>query len=84
MTFKHCVYDNSRSNVTLHVARGLAKKITHVVITLDLSDTYTVEFIKVGRGAKMLDVKKVAEFSGVYADSLRSIVERTTGFALSL
>jgi hypothetical protein len=49
-------------------------------IQLDASDTYTVQFWKIGRGA----CKLVHEVSGVYVDSLHQTIERHTGLYTSL
>lgn len=57
-----------------------AGKVTHVRVTLDPSDTYTVDFLAV-RGAK---VKTLQEYSVVYADNLRDVFARVTGMAVSL
>ena len=51
-----------------------------VVVTLDASDTYTVQLFKV-RG---LASRMVVENSGVYNDGLRQVIEGMTGLALSL
>jgi hypothetical protein len=55
-----------------------SKAVNKVRVTLDLSDTYTVEFFKIGR-APRFDVKVVAEVEGVYFDQLHEIIERHTG-----
>ena len=60
-----------------------AKRVTHIRVTLDATDTYTVEFIRVGR-APMFKTTPVADFSGVYADQLHAIIEANTGLYLSL
>ena len=53
-----------------------------VKITLDPSDTYTMEFGKItSRGMKY---QKTKEIEGVYNDQLRSIFEKETGLYLSL
>jgi hypothetical protein len=57
-----------------------AGKVNKVRVTLDASDTYTVEFYKV-RG---VDVAKRASHSGVYFDQLRAIFEAETGLRTSL
>ena len=51
-----------------------------VVVTLDASDTYTVQLFKV-RG---LASRMVVENSGVYNDGLRQVIEGMTGLDLSL
>ncbi len=56
------------------------KGINHVEIKLDPSDTYTVTFRKI-RGT---DVKEIAKISDVYCDTLRGVIESTTGLYLSL
>lgn len=55
-------------------------KVTHIRVTLDPSDTYTVAFIRV-RGRK---VTELASEEGVYADSLNRVIASNTGLALSL
>lgn len=55
-------------------------KATHVKITLDPSDTYTVEFTKV----RKFNVTPVASVSCVYADQLHKIIESNTGLYLSI
>lgn len=57
-----------------------AKKVTHVRVVLDPSDTYTVTFYKC-RGAS---IKELAAQSLVYADQLRKVIETHTGLYLSL
>lgn len=51
-----------------------------VVIRLDPSDTYTVEFWSV-RGAK---TRKVSEYHDIYNDSLRNLFESETGLRTSM
>jgi hypothetical protein len=57
-----------------------AKGVTHVTVTLDPTDTYTVKFDRVRKYV----AKPVAEVEGVYVDSLRSVIESNTGLYLSL
>lgn len=57
------------------------QKVTHLRVTLDASDTYTVETLYV-RGTS--GVRIVESTDGVYCDNLRSVVEKMTGFALTL
>lgn len=70
-----------------------ARKISHVSITLDPSDTYTVRVFKGARESTKLDMKtgefvtrggrKLAgEFSDVYSDALHSTIESATGLYL--
>ena len=49
----------------------LASRKTKIVVTLDPSDTYTVKFVKIGRG---YDIKVVEEMSDVYVDSLNQVI----------
>jgi len=49
-------------------------------VTLDPSDTYTVEFYRVRAGT----VKVVKSYSDIYADSLKGLFESETGLYLSL
>jgi GTP:adenosylcobinamide-phosphate guanylyltransferase len=55
-------------------------RINHVKITLDPSDTYTVEFGRIwGTNYKVLDT-----ISDVYVENLREVFEGRTGLATSL
>jgi hypothetical protein len=58
-----------------------AKKVTHVRVTLDPSDTYSVEFIRVGRNYSVTTLASVAL---VHVEQLRSTIEANTGLYLSL
>ena len=51
-----------------------------VKITLNALDLYDIEFFRI-RGS---NIKPVASFLGVYAESLRGLFEETTGLYLSL
>lgn len=66
-------------SLTFKIGRN-AKRVTHIRVTLDASDTYTVEFIKV----REFEAKTLADFDGVYADMLHSLIEGNTGLYLSL
>jgi len=54
--------------------------ITHVRITLDPTDTYTMLFMKVYRR----DVTNVAEHSGLFADQLQPVFTKETGLRTHL
>ena len=60
-----------------------AKRVTAVVVILDPSDTYTVEFWHQKRMPSG-EMVKLASHSGVYFDMLHAIIEKETGFYLSL
>lgn len=56
------------------------QKVTHIVVTLMLDDTYCVEsYVIRGSTCKLLD-----KVEHVHADSLRGVVESVTGCYLSL
>lgn len=74
------VSENSLSFKHMRAVGSLKHATTHVRITLDPSDTYTVEFIRV-RGCDCIVERMVSD---VYADSLRELFIRTTGLALSI
>lgn len=59
------------------------KRVTHVKISLDFSDTYTVRFLKQKR-APSYEVVTLAEHEGVYVDMLHELISSETGLALSL
>jgi len=54
--------------------------INAVRVTLEPSDTYRVEFLRVRR----LEVKTVAEHTDIYAEDLCPLFERETGLKTSL
>lgn len=58
-------------------ARAAKDGITHVAVTLDASDTYTVQALKYQ--ARKFETTTVAEVSGVYADSLQRVFTGMTG-----
>jgi hypothetical protein len=51
-------------------------------IWLDPSDTYTITFYGPPKAGSMPAIK--AEFTDIYCDQLKSLIERTTGLYLSL
>lgn len=67
-------------SLTMKLGRGAMGGITHLTITLEADDTYTMKFLKV-RGVK---VSTVHESAGVHAGELRRAFEGFTGFATSL
>lgn len=67
------------NGVQFRVGRN-AKRVTHVRITLDPSDTYSVQFHNV-RGH---NVKLLGQFSDIYADMLVELFETETGLYTSL
>ena len=66
--------------LTMKLGKGALNGITHLTVTLDADDTYTVKFQRV-HGCKVTDK---GETSGVYADMLRDLFTTTTGFLTSL
>ena len=72
---------NGGDYLSFKLPRGFAANGVNLVkITLDPSDTYTVETLRI-RGASVVTV---AEASMVYVDSLQNVVESQTGFYLTL
>ena len=62
------------------IGRGAKDGITNVQITLDPSDTYTVQFWRI-HGTHMTLVRSVSD---VYGDSLRTVFTCATGMHTSL
>jgi hypothetical protein len=62
-----------------------AKGVTHIKVTLDPSDTYTVSArkVRISRTTYAIDNRVVAEVSGVYFDGLRAAIESATGLYTS-
>ena len=62
-------------------------RVSHVIVNLDASDTYTVEFrsIRMSRTAPLGFTNRLRKsFEGVYADNLRPVLESGTGMYTSL
>jgi hypothetical protein len=57
------------------------KGVTHITVTLDPTNTYTVKFQKVTRKYNVIDI---ATFEDVYTYMLHTTIEQTTGLYLSL
>ena len=57
-----------------------AGNITHVRVTLDVSDTYTMQFLKI----RAHNVTIAAQHEFVYADQLQAIFTSVTGMATKL
>jgi hypothetical protein len=76
-------YDNALT-FKLPGGGGFTKNgINYVKITLDPSDTYTIEFCK-WRGGKARKMTEIAKVEGVYCDMLREVFTRYTGLYTSL
>lgn len=69
-------------SLSFKLPRGCANKATHCTVTLDASDTYTIEFVKCNMRAAVY--RQVAETSGVYADQLCEVFTAATGLYTSL
>jgi len=72
----------SANGLTFKIMRN-AKKVTHVVVTLNALDLYDIEFVRCNVRAKEMR-KTMSESNGVYADSLHAALEMHTGLATSL
>lgn len=60
----------------------LKNRCTHVRITLDPTDTYTVEFMRFSR--KKLEFTECSRHEGVYCDMLQDLFEAQTGLYVTL
>lgn len=65
-----------RGGLMFSIGRGAKNGANKVVIKLDSTDTYNVEFFKI-RGT---DVKTLPSYTGVYGDKLQEVFTRETGF----
>lgn len=76
--------DAGQVYVAFRVGRN-AKKVNMVQVTLDMDDTYTVEFMWITVAKSLQATKNVKwEISGVYFDMLPGIFEQGTGMYLSI
>ena len=76
-------FGSTPNSLSFKLPRGCANKATHCTITLDASDTYTVEFVKCNMRATVYR-QVVAETSMVYADQLCELFTAATGLYTSL
>jgi hypothetical protein len=67
-------------NSLIFDVRG-SKKVNKIVITLEPSDTYKIEFFKISR---KLVSQLVYSTDDIYNDQLKEVIERHTGLYLSL
>ena len=65
------------NSLMFSIMRGAKNGINKIRIVLEPSDTYTVEFIKVGR-APRYEVKLVSKHEGIYVDALHDLIYRET------
>lgn len=75
--------DGGLGTLKFKLGRGARDHITHVMVTLEPSDTYTVAFLR-WHGGKRSEMETVAEYDDVYVENLRSLISKVTGFALRL
>ena len=59
-----------------------SRKVNHLVVALDPSDTYTIKALKITQHG--LKIKEVSEENGIYCDMLHKSIERQTGLSTSL
>ncbi len=71
---------NDPPRLSFKLGKGARKKITHVQITLNPRDTYTVEFRRI-RGISTN--RLVSGHSDIDAEQLCALMTEETGFALS-
>lgn len=68
------------NSLSFSLPRGAKNGINKVKITLDPSDTYTVEFFKY----RNFDLKLISESDNVYCDMLQEIFTNHTGLYTKL
>lgn len=68
-----------KNSLSFKIGRNSAH-VTHIRVTLEPSDTYTVQFYRVRRHNRTL----VSEERDIYGDGLRDCIERNTGLYTSL
>jgi hypothetical protein len=73
-------FKQARGGLEMRFSARNPRGINHVIVTLEASDTYKVEFWSV----RVPNAKKIEEFSDVYASDLRRLFESTTGLATHL
>jgi hypothetical protein len=76
-------FGSTPNSLSFKLPRGCKNKATHCTVSLDASDTYTVEFIKCNMRAAVYR-QVVAETSMVYAESLTELFTAATGLEVRL
>lgn len=66
------------SALSFKLGRGAKNKATHCKITLDPTDTYTVEFMRYN--GRSFEMKSMSSDSQIYCDTLRQAFTERTGF----
>lgn len=75
---------SSENSLTFALPRIAANKITHARITLDPSDTYTVEFLNCRLTRSGLKQETVERSSGVCVENLQQVFTAATGLRTRL
>ncbi len=103
MAFASCVYDTidetpdrpvhaGLAGITFKIAPALVRistsKATHVIVTLEYDDTYTVKTWRAPTAAENRRGEhlgtELSSVANVYCDTLRPVVEKMTGLCLTL
>jgi hypothetical protein len=74
--------DSLSMQVSASAQIPLKNRCTHVRITLDPMDTYTVEFLRFNR--KTYEFTECSKHEGVYNDQLKDLFEAQTGLYVTL
>lgn len=78
---KNFCSDNNGNTLSMRLTSPKAK---YLRITLNSSDTYTMEFLKETGPKYQKKIIEVARFEGVYNDMLQTIFTKVTGLHTSL
>lgn len=70
---KDFLSDNEGRTLRFTIGRN-AKSVNRIEVTLDPDDTYTMRFLSIRRKGGVPVVAVASECSGVYVDSLRSVI----------
>lgn len=76
---KQFTWSETEHRLTMKLGRN-RQRITHMSITLDPTDTYSVEFLRASVRVREI----AASHSGIYCNMLAQLVEAETGMALSI
>ena len=77
---KEFVYDEKKSSLRFRIGRGAKNKANIVTIRLNDMDLYDIEFHYL-RG---INCRLISEHSDIYAEQLREMFTKETGFYTSL
>lgn len=83
LTMTGCKIHSMIENLSLRLPKNKSNA-NHLVITLDESDTYTMNFFRQGTLKEGFAIFEVETIDGVYCDNLQDVFKHVTGLDTKL